>query len=448
MARVPAATAPFWDEQIETVSRDELGSLQLAALRRQLDRCAERSPFYRTRLESTGHESGEAITLETFADLPVLTKDDLRDEQAQHPPFGRFTVAPAGDWRELHPSTGTTGAPVNTIWAQADVDAITDMTARTMWQAGVRPGDIVQNAFAYGLWVAGLSVHYASARIGALVLPLGTSVSTQKQIDYLHVGATALFSTPSYALHIAEELDRQGTSGSDLALRLGCFGGEAGAANPSTRRVIEDSLQIEALDYYGLAEIGPTFASECREKAGIHFAEDHVLVECVDPVSRRPVANGEMGVLVLTHLTREATPMIRYWTNDYARITREACTCGRTHCRAVGGILGRHDDLVVFKGAKFYPSQVEKVVRAFPELSAEFVIELTREPGSARVLTCTVVAEWREHPADRLEQRLSDALRAELGARTELRVEQRGTLERTAFKAVRIFERTPASDGA
>ena len=432
----------YWDEAVETMPADALAELQLERLRWQLDRCYRESSLYRSKFREAGAEPGDIRAPADLAKLPVVTKDELRVDQQLHPPFGSFAVGGPSSWRELHPSSGTTGVPVNTIWSAHDVETITEFTARTLWQFGVRPHDVIQNAFAYGLWVAGLSSHYGAARLGALVIPLGTTVTTQKQIDYLRAASsTVLLSTPSYALHIAEQLDRQDIAPDQLSLRIGCFGGEAGAENPSTRAVIERRLGIDAFDYYGLAEIGPTFASECGAKAGLHFAEDHVLVECLDPETRQPAAEGEIGVLVFTHLTREATPMIRYWSNDYGRLTREQCACGRTHVRAVGGILGRHDDLVVFKGAKFYPSQVENVVRAFPELSAEFQIEVEREAGGARVETCTIVAEWASAELSGLQERLRASLRDALGVTPSLRIEPPGTLERTAFKAVRLVVR-------
>lgn len=424
------------------MSADALAALQLERLRAQLERCYRASALYRSKLQEVGAEPGDIRALSDLARVPPVTKDELRLDQESDPPYGSFAVADRESWRELHPSSGTTGVPVRTIWTARDVDTITDFTARTLWQFGVRPTDVIQNAFAYGLWVAGMSSHYAAGRIGALVMPVGTGVSTQKQIEYLlDARSTVLLSTPSYALHIAEELDRLGIGPDRLALRVGCFGGEAGTENPSTRSVIERRLGIDAYDYYGLAEIGPTFASECTAKAGLHFAEDHVLVECVDPDTKQPVADGQIGVLVFTHLTREGTPMIRYWSNDYARLTRDPCPCGRTHVRAIGGILGRHDDLVVFKGAKFYPSQVEKVVRSFTELSPEFRVEIEREPGGVRVDSCTVVAEWADAASNDLEQRLVHDLRAELGVTPALRIEPHGTLERTAFKAVRLVVR-------
>jgi phenylacetate-CoA ligase len=422
---------------VEALPRDELTALQEELLRGQIARCAAGSELYREKLESAGAAPEDIRTLGDLTRLPFVTKEELRADQRLHPPFGRFAVADPSTFRELHPSTGTTGTPVNTIWSAEDVETITRVTARTLWQFGVRPRDVIQNAFAYGLWVAGLSVHYGGARLGCLVVPTGTATTTDRQIDFLRAtGASVLIATPSYALHIAEALGERGLDPTDLALRLGCFGGEAGTENPSTRAKLEAGLGIDAFDYYGLAEVGPTFASECEAKAGIHFAEDYVVVECVEPETREPVPDGELGVLVFTHLTREATPMIRYWSNDYTRLVREACDCGRTHARALGGIVGRHDDLVVFKGAKFYPTQVEKVVRSFVELSDEFRIEV-HAPAGTLVEGCTVVCETRPGASD-VEERLIRALRAELGVTPTLRFEPYGSLERHTFKAQRL----------
>ncbi|MHB8618532.1 MAG: phenylacetate--CoA ligase family protein [Chloroflexota bacterium] len=435
------ATLTYWDAGAETMSREELGALQLERLRWQMERCFQSSELYRSKFRELGASPADITSLQAFASLPVVTKQELRDDQASHPPFGSFVVAPQSDWREIHPSTGTTGTPVNTIWSARDIDTITDFTARTMWQFGVRPGDTVQNGFAYGLWVAGMSSHYAALRLGCLVVPTGAAIASEKQIDYmLRAGSTVFLSTPSYALHIAEGLRERGISPEDLPLRLGCFGGEAGAENAATRAKIERGLGIQAFDYYGLAEVGPTFASECQAKQGIHFAEDHVLVECIDPETRLPVQPGQVGVLVFTHLTREATPVLRYWSNDYARLSDDPCDCGRVHVRAIGGILGRQDDLIVFKGAKFYPSQVEKVVRGFPELSDEFVVEVGREGAGAPIAACTIVAEWAGGEVAGVTRRLAAALRGELGVTPAQRIEPYQTLQRTTFKAKRILE--------
>jgi phenylacetate-CoA ligase len=432
-----------WDA-VETASRDRLVELQAKRLRWQVKRCFASSSLYRRKLEAAGAEPGDIRSPDDVIRLPVVTKEELRDDQAASPPFGSIAVAPESDWREVHPSTGTTGQPVNTIWTAADVLTITDFTVRTLVQAGVRPGDVLQNAFAYGLWVAGMSCHYAAARLGCLVVPTGASVSSDKQIEFLlAAGSTALCATPSYAIHIGEVLAARGISAGELSLRVGLFGGEPGAENPATRAAIESALGLSAHDYYGLAEVGPTFASECQAKEGLHFAEDHVLVEALDPGTRKPVAEGETGVLVFTHLTREGTPMIRYWSNDYARLSREPCACGRTHMRALGGIVGRHDDLIIFKGTKFYLSQVEKVIRSLAGLSSEFRIEIERRDEEGVVSACTVVAEHLGQPNATVHEDLRRALRAELGVGIGVRLEALGSLERTTFKAKRIVE-TPS----
>jgi phenylacetate-CoA ligase len=431
----------YFDPEIETMNRSDLENLQLKRLQWQLKRCYEESPFYRERFKKAGIKPEDIRSLEEIVRIPPVTKQELREEQLAHPPFGRYTVAPREDRAELHPSTGTTGVPVNTIWSHRDAKTIASWTARTMWNFGVRPGDIVQNAFSYGLWVAGMSVHYATQELRCFVVPIGAAM-TERQIDYLlNPGSTVLICTPSYALHIAERLAHRGISPKDIPLRRGCFGGEGGTEVPATRKKIEEGLEIDAFDYYGLAEIGPTISSECEEKAGLHWAEDHILIEVIDPNTRERCQPGETGVLVMTHLTKEATPMIRYWSNDLANLTTEKCACGRTHARSIGGILGRADDMIIYKGAKFYPIQVEKVVRSFAELSDEFRIELTTDERRGTDI-CTVVVEQmaEKGDAEMLMSRLKEGLREELLVTPEINMKPLDSLERTTFKAKRIVD--------
>ena len=432
----------YYAPEIETMPREKLEELQLKRLKWQVKRCYEGSEFYRERFDKIGLKPEDIKTLDDIVKIPPVTKDELREEQLNHPPFGRFVVAPREDWRELHPSTGTTGIPVNTIWTQRDIENITEWTARTLWTFGVRPGDIIQNSFSYGLWVAGMSCHYGAERIGCFVLPIGATM-TERQIEYFQrPGSTVLLATPSYALYLAEKLRQKGISPEQIPLRIGCFGGEAGAEVPASRKKIEEGLGIDCYDYYGLAEIGPTCASECREKAGIHWVEDHILVEVVNKDTGQRCAPGEIGVLVLTHLTKEATPMLRYWTNDYARLTFEKCACGRTHARSPGGILGRADDMIIYKGENFYPIQVEKVVRSFAELGDEYRIRLTTHERTGADLV-TVVAEYvkEEAKTEEFKNRLKRALREELAVTPEVEIVEPGTLERTEFKAKRIEDR-------
>jgi phenylacetate-CoA ligase len=250
-----------------------------------------------------------------------------------------------------------------------------------------------------------------------------------------------LLSTPSFALYIAERLNQRGIDPSDIPLRIGCFGGEAGAQVAPTRKKIESRLGIGAYDYYGLAEIGPTCASECEEKSGIHWVEDHLLVEIINPDTHKRCDPGEVGVLVLTHLTKEATPMLRYWTNDLARLTIERCGCGRTHARSEGGILGRADDMIIYKGANFYPAQVEKVIRSFDELDDEFRIRLSTDEKTGIDLI-TVIAEYmtKEVDNDAFKNRVRRAFREELEVTPGLELVESGTLERTMFKAKRVVD--------
>ena len=438
----------FYDHKIETVSRSDLDVLQLAKLKWQVDRCYYRSEFYRERFDAAGVSPADVKILDDIRKFPFVHKEELREEQAQYPFLGRFTVAHEAEFREVHPSTGTTGTPVNTIWSVTDVQYITAVTARTLWSIGVRPGDILQNAFAYGLWVAGLAVHYAGAKIGCLVIPIGAAL-TERQIDYMvSLKSTVLIATPSYAIYLAEQLKAHGYSTSDINLRIGCFGGEPGTEVPATRRAIERGLGIDAYDYYGLAEIGPTFASECTQKTGLHWSEDLHLIEVIDPETKAPVSEGEVGVLVITHLERRATPMIRYWTNDLVQLDRSPCPCGRTHARSPEGILGRADDMIVFMGVNFYPMQVEQIVRSFERLSSEYRIRLTHDTATHRD-TCTILVELEQEEISQervttLQEKLVNALRETLGFRPEVEFVHQGTLERTAFKAKRVMEERPA----
>jgi phenylacetate-CoA ligase len=431
----------YFEPKIETMDRDRLEALQLRRLKSQLRRCYVSSKFYKGKFIQAGIKPDDIRSLADMTHLPFVTKVELREEQKAYPPFGRYALAPPDTWAELHPSTGTTGAPVNTVWSYKDVRLISRWTARTMWTFGVRPRDVIQNAFSYGLWVAGMSTHYAGQELGCFIIPIGASM-TERQIDYLlNPGPTVLLCTPSYALHIAERLKQRSILPADIPLRIGCFGGEGGTEIRATREKIEKGLGIDAYDYYGCAEIGPTIASECSEKAGIHWVEDHLFIEIIHPETKKPCQPGEVGVLVMTHLTKEATPMIRYWTNDLARLDKNKCKCGRTHARSPGGILGRADDMIIYKGAKFYPVQVEKVVRSFCELSDEFCIELTTDPTRG-IDACTIVVEClKEEDIPRVAPKIKEGLKEECQVTPEIRFAPFGTLERTTFKAKRVVDK-------
>ncbi len=430
----------YYEPSIETLPRRELERIQLERLKWQITRCYEKSEFYRERFDKAGVHPSHLEKLSDITRFPVIKKEDLRKEQADYPPFGRYLMASPFSMRELHPSSGTTGNPVNTVWTEMDVENITHFTARTLWGFGVRPGYVIQNAFSYGLWVAGMSVHYAARRIGCFVIPVGAG-DTKRQLYFLkHVKPKVILATPSFGIYLSEKVEEEfGVEGTSL--KIGAFGGEAGTEVPSTREKLEKRLGIDAYDYYGLAEISPTFAAECERKDGLHWAEDHFLVEIINPDTMEPAVEGEVGVLVVTHLTKEATPLIRYWTNDYARLVKDRCKCGRTHARSPGGILGRADDLLIYKGAKFYPTQVERVVRSFPELTDEYRIRFIRNVERS-LEKCVVVVEIKkaggEGELGDLKEKLRKALRDELLVTPEVEILPPGSIERTAFKAKRV----------
>jgi phenylacetate-CoA ligase len=414
-------TGEYWDKKRETMKRNELEKLQLKLLIHQIKRCYNQSGFYRMKFKKAGVRPSDIKSLDDFSKVPFLFKGELREEQRT---FGipRYVVA-SGDLIEAYATSGTTGVSVLSFWTRKDRDYIIDLTARTLWAMGVRPGFKVQNAFSYELWPPGLSVHQAVQRIGGFVLPIGSGKNIL-QIKFLtELQPDVLVSTPSQALRIGNMLHEMRINPSNLSLKIGAFGGEVGAAIPSTRKKIEYLLDLEAYDYYGIIEIGPTFAGECKEKAGLHWSEDCHLIEVVDPKTGERVSEGEKGILVITHLTKEATPMIRYWTGDITEIEYEKCGCGRTHARSPRGILGRTDDMIIYQGINFYPSDIEEILRSFPELGSEYVIYFEETNEGEK---CIVEVEYNsafcdpneiQSLKDRVAERIYDAIGLNLSVR-------------------------------
>jgi len=431
----------YFDAELELMDREELEALQLYELKLQLRRCYRNSEFYREKFKKAGITPDDIRSLEDAVHLPFITKDELREEQQAHPHFGRYTVSPPETWAELRPSLGTTGASINTIWSHEDVKKITRWTARTMWTFGVRPGDIIQNGFGYGIWVAGISVHYACKELECFVIPAG-STKSERQIDYFqNPGSTVLICTPSYALTIAEGLKEKGISPEEIPLRIGCFGGEAGAEVPATRKKIEKGLGIDAFDCYGVTEIGPIIATECAQKAGVHWIEDHLLVEVIDPETKKPCNPGEIGVLVITHLTKEATPLIRFWTGDATKLDKKKCRCGRTHARSPGGILGRIEDRIPCEATSVFPSQIENVVRGVEKLSDEFNLELTTDPHSGKDQWSLIVECLKGEDIPEVIPLLKNKLMDECKVTPKIQCVPFGTLKRNVFRSKRIIDK-------
>jgi phenylacetate-CoA ligase len=314
----------FWDERIETLSRDALTQLQSGRLQWQITRCYEGSAFYRERLDRAGITPADVAGVEFVQRLPILTGHDLAREQERHPPFGRFVVAPQENWRALYRSTGGADSRFASIWSEADLANLANVSARVLWMIGARQGDIVQNALDFESG-AGIAAHLACDRVGCLIAP---SVQIARHARVLLVDAR-------HALTLAQERRHAGVSPDRRDLRICGFVGAGDAEEPVHRQEVEAALGLAALECFGRTEISPMLAAACSQHAGLHWPEDHVLLEVLDLANHEPAAQGETGVLVVTHLTRQATPLLRYWTGLRARLHSAPCGCGRTHARTV-----------------------------------------------------------------------------------------------------------------
>src|SRR6266567_613066 len=363
----------MFDRAAETMARDELEALQLHRLKQTIARAyAKVSPF-RRKLDAAGVRPDDLKSLADLAHFPFTVKADLRDNY----PFGLFAVSREKVLR-LHASSGTTGKPTVVGYTRADLDLWSDLMARTLACAGARPGDIVHNAYGYGLFTGGLGAHYGAERLGCTVVPISGG-GTERQVMLMRdFGAAILCATPSYALNIAEVAHGMGVDIAGLPLRYGAFGAEPWSE--PMRRDLETRLGIKAVDIYGLSEIlGPGVAAECHvAQDGLHGWEDHFLFEVIDPDSLQPLPMGEAGELVITTLTKEALPMVRYRTRDITRLSDEPCACGRTHRRMLR-VTGRSDDMMIIRGVNVYPSQIEALLIGLPGIAPHYQIMLTRE---------------------------------------------------------------------
>lgn len=472
-----AMDAAVWDS-VETASRDELAALQSERLRDCVARVGRRVPFYQARLADAGIGPGDVASLdagapEGLAALPFTRKQDLRD----HYPYGLFAV-PMDEVVRLHASSGTTGQLTVVGYTAADLALWSDLAARALTMAGVGRGDIVHNAYGYGLFTGGLGLHYGIERVGAAAVPVSAG-NTRRQCTLLRdFGATVLCCTPSYALLLAEQLAADGASpgGSPLAdsalpdsgaspgggwaggpLRVGVFGAEPWSER--MRGEIESRLQITALDIYGLSEVlGPAVAMECFAKDGLHLAEDHFLPEIIDPATGRPLPDGETGELTLTCMTKEALPLLRYRTGDLTSLRRDRCACGRTTAR-MAKPLGRTDDMLIVRGVNVFPSQIEAALLGVAGLEPQYELLLERR-GALDELTVRIEAteppDAVPHagpgeapdaaglpPPSELERRAAAELQSVLGLSCRVSALPRGAIARSEGKAVRVIDRRP-----
>jgi phenylacetate-CoA ligase len=417
---------------VEKSHRTPLEAMQLARLRMLVTRMAEHVPLYRDRLQAAGVRAVDLRTLADVAALPFMTKTDFRDTY----PYGLLAV-PLDDVVRIHASSGTTGKPTVVAYTARDIELWTVIMARTLRAGGVGPADIVQNAYGYGLFTGGLGVHYGAERIGAAVIPISGGFTERQLMAFTDLGATVLCSTPSYAIYLAEAVEEAGIDPATLRLRVGFFGAEPWT--DGMRAALEARLRLMALNIYGLSEvIGPGVSVECPERRGMHVAEDHFLPEIVDPVTLVPLPPGETGELVLTTLTKEALPVVRYRTRDLTFIDPAPCACGRTSVR-IGRITGRTDDMLIVRGVNVFPSQVEHALLQMTEVAPHYLLVLRREGALDTVeIRVEAASAADDETRGRLAVRVRHRIHETIGLSVDVSVLPPRTLERSTGKARRV----------
>jgi phenylacetate-CoA ligase len=420
----------IWNRAAESADRAELERLQLERLRNVVARCAERVPFYRHTLPARIQQSLE--TIDDIAELPFTTKDDLREAY----PFGMLAVD-RSDLVRVHASSGSRGKPTLVGYTSGDIALWAEMCARALVAAGAVRGDVVHNAYGYGLFTGGLGLHFGAERMGAMVVPASGGNTPRQVLLIADLSARILCCTPSYALHIADTIESLGIDPREQALAYGLFGAEPWSL--AMRDEIQQRLGLRALDIYGLAEmIGPGVASECTEQAGAHVCEDHFVVEVVDPGSGALLPEGVEGELVFTSLTREAMPLLRYRTGDLASLSRGPCACGRTLAR-ISRIKGRTDDMLVVRGVNVFPSEVEATLLSVPGLAPHYQLRLQR-PGALDVLIVDVESDGSGFDRGELEREVSRRLDRALGLVCQVRVLDEREIARSEGKALRVLD--------
>jgi phenylacetate-CoA ligase len=430
----------YWQPKYETMKKDERAELQLKRLKKTAAAVYNNVPFYREKFRQLGITPDDIKSLDDISKLPTTRKTDLRDNY----PFNLFAV-PKEEIVRIHASSGTSGKPTVVGYTKNDIENWSDLMARNLTMAGLDSSDVFQNAVNYGLFTGGLGFHYGAERMGAMTVPSGTG-NTARQLEMMiDFGVTAVHCTPSYALYLAEtarELDIV----DKLSLRVGCFGAEPWSAN--TRKQLENSLNIKAYDSYGLSELmGPGVAFECEEQDGLHIWSDHFYVEVLDENGEQ-VAEGEKGELVLTSLTKEALPIIRYRTGDITRLLESECSCGRTTPR-ISRLLGRADDMLIVRGINVFPSQIEDVIVDIPEVTEHFQVLLDRNTKMLDEITVRVELEENAFTGElkdlaAVRRHVENELKSVLNIRTNVDLVEKGSIPRTAGKSQKVVDRRNA----
>jgi len=427
----------YWQEDKECMAREDLEQFQLERLQSTLYRVGTHVPFYRKRFGNLMVDYEALNSLEDLKHLPFTVKQDLRDNY----PYGLFAI-PLRDVVRVHSSSGTTGTATVVGYSRNDINNWADLVARILCAAGVTADDVIQIAFGYGLFTGGFGLHYGAERLGASVIPISAG-NTKRQIQIMQdFKTTALVCTPSYALKMADVMLDMSVNTAGLSLKYGLFGAEPWSEG--MRAEINDKLGIIATDNYGLSEVmGPGVAGECQECNGLHVNEDHFLVEILHPETLEPVEEGEIGELVITTLTKEAFPVIRYRTRDLTRFIPGECPCGRTFKR-ISRIIGRTDDMLIIKGVNVFPTQIESILCEIEGTEPHYRIIVDRENHQDRVTVQVEVVEsifFHEMRKQRaLVDRIKASLASELGIGVDVKLVEEKSLERFEGKGNRVID--------
>lgn len=426
----------IWSEY-EKLNRKQYEELQLERLKRTVERVYENVPFYRKKFDEIGLKPHHIKTLKDIRLLPFTTKDDLRENY----PYGLFTV-PLSKIVRIHASSGTTGKPTVVGYTKHDMEVWTEVVARIVTAAGVREHDIAQIAFGYGLFTGAFGLHQGLERVGATVIPI-SSGNTEKQLMVMQdFGATVLVCTPSYALYMDEVANELGIDRSKIKLRLGLFGAEASTVE--MRREIEKKWGLFATENYGLSEIiGPGVSGECEYREGLHINEDHFYPEIINPETGEVLEEGETGELVLTTITKEGMPLIRYRTRDITSLIYEPCKCGRTNVRMTS-VKGRTDDMLIIRGVNVFPSQIESVLMGIEGIGPHYQLVVTKKGylDDLEVHVELVDGKLLERYAEleKLENKIKHRIFTVLGLNVKVKLVEPKTLERTTGKAKRVID--------
>ncbi|PLX90013.1 MAG: phenylacetate--CoA ligase [Desulfuromonas sp.] len=431
----------LWNDEFETLPREAIESLQLKRLQQTVERVYATVPFYRRQFDQQGVKPEQIKSLNDLSRLPFTLKQDMRDNY----PYGLFAV-PLDQIVRIHASSGTTGKPTVVGYTRRDIDNWTEMMARSFVAAGAHRGDVIHNAYGYGLFTGGLGAHYGAERIGASVIPMSGG-NTKKQLMIMQdFGSTVITCTPSYSLYLAEAAAEEGIDIRALKLRVGILGAEPWSEK--MRAEIEEKVGIKAIDIYGLSEIlGPGVGIECIEaQSGLHIWEDHFIVEVIDPDSGEVLPLGEQGELVITTITKEGIPMIRYRTRDITRIIAEPCVCGRTH-RRLARMSGRSDDMLIIRGVNVFPSQIESVLMDIEGVEPHYLLIVDREENLDTLEVQVEVNEQTFSDEIKVLQDLTSRIQKEikdiLGITCRVRLVEPKTIARSEGKAKRVIDNRP-----